>query len=150
MIALLFGTIFFPEILFSSQSKNTYVTVSDRRVFITAMISSQDVDRVFLQAVLSRGIMSGELAKVLWERSIGVVNGNFESPTHSRPLTKARYPAANETLNIRFVNNTDAWNEFVGRINRTLDKLDLEFRMLHDESTGREMYALVRSHSIDN
>jgi len=51
--------------------------------------------------------------------------------------------AANETLNIRFVNNTDAWNEFVGRVNRTLDKLDLEFRMLHDESTGREMYALV-------
>jgi hypothetical protein len=53
--------------------------------------------------------------------------------------------AANETLNIRFVNNKDAWDEFVGRINRTLDKLDLEFRMLHDESTGREMYALVCS-----
>jgi hypothetical protein len=55
---------------------------------------------------------------------------------------------ANETLNIRFVNNTDAWNEFVGRINRTLDKLDLEFRMLHDEATGREMYALVCGQAI--
>lgn len=46
------------------------------------------------------------------------------------------------------MNNTDAWNEFVGRVNRTLDKLDLEFRMLHDESTGREMYALVSSQVI--
>ena len=50
---------------------------------------------------------------------------------------------ADETLNLRFVNNADAWNEFVGRINRTIDKLDLEFRMLHDEATGREMYGLV-------
>ena len=58
------------------------------------------------------------------------------------------HSATDETLNIRFVNNTDAWNEFVGRINRTLDKLDLEFRMLHDESTGREMYALVCSQII--
>lgn len=93
MIAILFGTIFFPEILFSSQSKNTYVTVSDRRVFITAMISSQDVDRVFLQAVLSRGIMSGELAKVLWERSIGVVNGNFESPIALATANQSSIPS---------------------------------------------------------
>lgn len=39
------------------------------------MVSAQDVDRVFLQAILSRGIMSAELAKALWERSIDVVNG---------------------------------------------------------------------------
>lgn len=55
------------------------------------------------------------------------------------------FSATNEALNIRFVNTTDAWDEFIGRINQTLDKLDLEFRMLHDESTGREMYALVRT-----
>ena len=39
------------------------------------MISAQDVDRIFLQAVLSRGILSGELAKVLWEKSVSIVNG---------------------------------------------------------------------------
>jgi hypothetical protein len=39
------------------------------------MVSAQDVDRIFLQAVLSRGILSAELAKVLWEKSISIVNG---------------------------------------------------------------------------
>ena len=41
------------------------------------MASARDVDRVFLQAVLSRGLMSGDLAKVLWEKSINIVNGNI-------------------------------------------------------------------------
>jgi len=52
------------------------------------MVSAQDVDRVFLQAVLSRGLMSGELAKALWERSIDVVNGDPPlSPSIRDPLT---------------------------------------------------------------
>jgi len=38
----------------------------------------------------------------------------------------------------------------VARINKTLDKLDLEFRHLNDESTGREMYALVWNHLFLN
>ena len=38
-------------------------------------ISAADVDRLFLQAVFSRGIMSKQLALVLWEKSVQVVNG---------------------------------------------------------------------------
>lgn len=38
-------------------------------------VSSADVDRLFLQAALSRGIMSKQLALVLWEKSIQAVNG---------------------------------------------------------------------------
>jgi len=41
------------------------------------MASVRDVDRVFLQAVLSRGLMSGDLVKVLWEKSVSIVNGNI-------------------------------------------------------------------------
>ncbi|KAF9532248.1 Nse1 non-SMC component of SMC5-6 complex-domain-containing protein [Crepidotus variabilis] len=91
------------------------------------MPTIRDVDRVFLQAVLSRGVLSGALAKVLWEKSVEVVN------------------AADEGLDIEFVNNDDAWNVFTTRINNTLDKLDLEFRLVHDELSGRDMYALVNT-----
>lgn len=40
------------------------------------MVSADDVQRVFLQAVLSRGVLSENLAKILWARSIEVVKGN--------------------------------------------------------------------------
>ena len=50
-------------------------TASTRILISSIMISAQDVDRIFLQAVLSRGILSGELAKVLWEKSVSIVNG---------------------------------------------------------------------------
>lgn len=53
--------------------------------------------------------------------------------------------ASNDKLDIPFSNNADAWNDFVTKINKSLDKLDIEFRLFHDESSGREMYALVRS-----
>ncbi|KDR81537.1 hypothetical protein GALMADRAFT_60342 [Galerina marginata CBS 339.88] len=89
------------------------------------MVSPSDVDRLFLQAVLSRGIMSSNLAKILWEKSVKAVN------------------ASDNTLNIRHSKDDGSWQEFVGKINKSLDKLDLEFRTLHDELSGREMYALV-------
>ena len=31
----------------------------------------------------------------------------------------------------------------MAKINRSLDKLDLEFRHMHDELSGKEMYAIV-------
>jgi len=112
------------------------------------MVSASDVDRVFLQAVLSRGLLSGDLAKVLWEKSVKAVNGTFLFLTTPLDLDEPNVSclaalASNDALNINFVNNANNWDEFVARINRTLDKLELEFRLLHDESTGREMYALV-------
>jgi len=111
------------------------------------MVSAQDVDRIFLQAVLSRGILSAELAKVLWEKSVSIVNSKKQCFfLVTLTLIKFACLASNDTLHIPFSNNADAWNSFVTKINKTLDKLDLEFRLLRDELSGREMYALVCSH----
>jgi hypothetical protein len=52
--------------------------------------------------------------------------------------------AADEALDIPNDNSRAGWDEFVAKINASLDNLDLEFRHLHDELTGRAMYALVR------
>ena len=39
-------------------------------------VSAADVERLFLQAVISRGLLSAKLAQSLWEKSIDAVNGN--------------------------------------------------------------------------
>ena len=39
--------------------------------------SPHDVERLFLQAVLSRGALSAKLAQTLWEKSIDIVNGKL-------------------------------------------------------------------------
>ena len=51
--------------------------------------------------------------------------------------------ASNNTLKIPISKDKDSWNVFVAKINKSLDKLDLEFRHMHDELSGKEMYALV-------
>jgi hypothetical protein len=51
--------------------------------------------------------------------------------------------AADGNLDIPHSNDAAAWNTFVAKINKSLDKLDLEFRHLNDEITGKEMYAIV-------
>ncbi|KAG6911470.1 hypothetical protein DXG01_014544 [Tephrocybe rancida] len=89
------------------------------------MVSSDDVQRVFLQAIFSRAVVSTQLAQTLWAKSIEAVN------------------AANPELNIQKPAGRDAWDSFVTKINKSLDSLDLEFRHLHDENTGKEMYAMV-------
>ncbi|KAG5353981.1 hypothetical protein C0989_011469 [Termitomyces sp. Mn162] len=90
-----------------------------------ASVSDDDVQRVFIQAILSRAIVSRNLAQILWEKSIDAVN------------------AAKPELELRLPTGRDAWDEFVTKINRSLDSLDLEFRHLHDENSGTQMYALV-------
>jgi hypothetical protein len=89
------------------------------------MVSSNDVPRLFLQAVFSRGFLSEKLALTLWTKSIEAVK------------------AADEALDIPNDGSRAAWDDFVAKINNSLDDLDLEFRHLHDEATGRAMYALV-------
>ncbi|KAF5381065.1 hypothetical protein D9615_003893 [Tricholomella constricta] len=91
----------------------------------SSMVSADDVQRLFLQAVFSRGILSAKLAQTLWAKSIGAVK------------------AANLDLDIPHSNIKDNWDAIVTKINRSLDSLDLEFRHLHDENSGKEMYALV-------
>jgi hypothetical protein len=40
-----------------------------------AAVNSKDVQRLFLQAVLSRGFISGKLAQTLWAKSKDAVMG---------------------------------------------------------------------------
>ncbi|KAG5646662.1 hypothetical protein DXG03_002652 [Asterophora parasitica] len=90
------------------------------------MVHADDVQRLFLQAVFSRGILSAKLARTLWNKSIVAVT--------------AADPDFDAALQC---NDEDSWNTIVTKINRSLDALDLEFRHLNDENTGTDMYAVV-------
>ncbi|KAL7283487.1 hypothetical protein ACG7TL_002920 [Trametes sanguinea] len=89
------------------------------------MISSSDVQRLFLQAILTRRILSQKLAAKIWEKCIEAVK------------------EANETLQIDYRPDRASWDAFVASVNDALNPLDLEFAHLHDEVTGKEMYAVV-------
>ncbi|KAF8557236.1 hypothetical protein OG21DRAFT_1505435 [Imleria badia] len=90
-------------------------------------VHSNDVQRLFLQAVFSRGILSFKHAQVLWGKCIDAVK------------------AADPTLGANFDESRQAWDKFVSEINKSLNPLDLEFRHLMDEQTGVEMYAVVNT-----
>jgi hypothetical protein len=98
----------------------------------------KDVQRLFLQAVLSRGVLSGKMAQTLWAKSKDAVMGA------SRRVACATFldicAAADNTLDIP---HSGTWDEFVAKVNQALDPLDLEFRSLQEETSGREMYAIV-------
>ncbi|KAF8894537.1 Nse1 non-SMC component of SMC5-6 complex-domain-containing protein [Infundibulicybe gibba] len=89
------------------------------------MVSSNDVQRLFLQAVLSRRVLSGKLAQLLWSKCIAAVK------------------AADDTLAIPESTSKEAWGQFLTKVNASLNDLDLEFQRLQDETTGWEMYALI-------
>ncbi|KAK0459645.1 Nse1 non-SMC component of SMC5-6 complex-domain-containing protein [Desarmillaria tabescens] len=89
------------------------------------MVSADDVQRVFLQAVLSRGVLSENLAKILWARSVQVVK------------------AVDENVNIQYTGSDASWDDFVAKVNKSLDALDLGFRLVQDEWTGKRMYVLA-------
>lgn len=109
------------------------------------MVSANDVQRLFLQGVFSRSILSFKHAQVLWEKCIDAVKSTCTQL--SPPFVQCRHlVAANPTLDIRFSDKREDWDSFVIKINDSLNCLDLEFRHLTDEQTGREMYAMV-SHS---
>ncbi|KAK0483544.1 Nse1 non-SMC component of SMC5-6 complex-domain-containing protein, partial [Armillaria novae-zelandiae] len=89
------------------------------------MVSADDVQRVFLQAILSRGVLSENLAKILWARSVEVVK------------------AADEHVDIQYTVSDASWDNFVTKVNKSLDALDLGFRLVQDELTGKKMYVLA-------
>ncbi|TFY70411.1 hypothetical protein EVG20_g2601 [Dentipellis fragilis] len=89
------------------------------------MPSADDVPRLFLQSILSRRVVSVDLAKVLWKKSVEAVR------------------ASDEDLNVPWANDQDSWDNFLTKVNTSINPLDLEFARLHDEVTGREMFALV-------
>ncbi|KAH9946016.1 Nse1 non-SMC component of SMC5-6 complex-domain-containing protein [Epithele typhae] len=88
-------------------------------------VHSGDVQRLFIQAVISRRVLSQRLAATIWKKCI--------------EATKA----ANETLSIQYRDDRASWDTFVTSINDTLNLLDLEFAHLHDEGSGKELYAIV-------
>ncbi|KAI0375014.1 hypothetical protein BV20DRAFT_961260 [Pilatotrama ljubarskyi] len=89
------------------------------------MVSSADVQRLFLQAILSRRILSQQLAAKIWEKCIDAVK------------------EVNETLEVEYRADRNSWDNFVTSVNDALNPLDLEFAHLHDEVSGKEMYAVV-------
>jgi len=44
------------------------------------MVSPLDVQRLFLQSVISRRVLSADLAKVLWKQCVEAVNGLVPYP----------------------------------------------------------------------
>ncbi|KAF8654195.1 hypothetical protein AX16_003723 [Volvariella volvacea WC 439] len=89
------------------------------------VVKTQDVQRLFLQAVLSRGMLSGELAQLLWKKCIHAVK------------------AVDGQLDVPQRTDKAAWDAFITTINKSLNDLELEFRHLTDEESGKEMYAIV-------
>ncbi|TFK76523.1 hypothetical protein BDN72DRAFT_755297 [Pluteus cervinus] len=89
------------------------------------MVSPGDVDRLFLQAVLSRGVLSGDLARTIWQKCGDAIKAVDERMAPQNTADRA------------------AWDAFVARINKSIDDLDLDFRQFHDEVSGKEMYGLV-------
>ena len=56
-----------------------------------------------------------------------------------------RRAVANEELDIQIPDTDDSLNKFVGDLNSSLDKLDLEIVPFVDGLTGNQVYILVRS-----
>ncbi|KAH8106987.1 Nse1 non-SMC component of SMC5-6 complex-domain-containing protein [Cristinia sonorae] len=89
------------------------------------MVSSNDVQRLFLQAIFSRRIVTQKLAIKLWQKCVEAVQ------------------AEDETLEIPFSDTQEAWDEWVTQINKSLNPLDLELAHMIDQGNGRVLYALV-------
>ncbi|KAF8231304.1 hypothetical protein L208DRAFT_72990 [Tricholoma matsutake] len=89
------------------------------------MVSSADVQRLFLQGIFSRGILSERLAQALWRKCIDAVK------------------AADNSIELPQATGKANWDAFVVKVNKSLDNLDLEFRHVLDENSGTEMYAVV-------
>lgn len=89
------------------------------------MVSSNDVQRLFLQAILSRRILSQKLAAQIWLKCVQAVQ------------------AIDETLEVEYGEDRASWDAWVTKINTALNPLDLEFAHILDESTGKDMYAIV-------
>ncbi|KAJ8473266.1 hypothetical protein ONZ45_g16353 [Pleurotus djamor] len=107
------------------------------------MVSQSDVQRLFLQALISRRVISVNLAQTLWAKCIDAVRGDLGRNFLTNSAHPASILAADDSIEIHHSKQRDAWEQFVVKINDSLDCLDLEFRHLHDEYTGQEVYALV-------
>ena len=53
------------------------------------MVSSLDVQRLFLQSAISRRVLSADLAVVIWKQCVEAVKGLVLCPIPPHPLSKA-------------------------------------------------------------
>ncbi|KAF9780554.1 Nse1 non-SMC component of SMC5-6 complex-domain-containing protein [Thelephora terrestris] len=89
------------------------------------MVSEDDVQRLFLQALVSRRVVTKPLARILLKKCVEAVK------------------AAKEDLDIHIPDNDDSLNTFVINLNASLDKLDLEIVPFVDGLTGSQVYVLA-------
>ncbi|KAF5357780.1 hypothetical protein D9756_001638 [Leucocoprinus leucothites] len=87
------------------------------------MVQQADVNRLFLQSMLSRGSVPEKLARTIWKKCVEAVN------------------AVSKDGRIPF--REDGWQNFVNVINVSLDKLELHFRSFEDQRTGQLIYSIV-------
>ncbi|TRM61924.1 hypothetical protein BD626DRAFT_500928 [Schizophyllum amplum] len=73
------------------------------------MVSAGDSQRLFLQGVLSRGILSEKLARILYTKCVDTVN------------------SAEEGLNLSYKDSREEWETVVKDVNNALNALDLQF-----------------------
>ena len=110
------------------------------------MVSSGDVQRLFLQSVISRRVLSADLAKALWKQSMETVKGTLLYPLSFIKSQITVTSATDDTLQINAnTNSANGWSDFLATLNKSLDPLDLELSRMHDEITRKETYALVSS-----
>ncbi|KAK7466996.1 hypothetical protein VKT23_004059 [Stygiomarasmius scandens] len=91
------------------------------------MASTGDVRRLFLQSLLSRGIVSEALCKTLYAKCVEAVK------------------AANDDLNIASADTDEAFDEVIKQLNVSLNDLDLEIKSTQDELNGKRSFALVNT-----
>ena len=109
------------------------------------MVWVDDVRKLFLQAVMSRRIITEKLARTILLKCIDAVKGSLLS-THfwRRSFIDISHTAINNTAHIAYQDSSQSWNAFVDELNKLLDPLDLELRHTMDEIRGLRVYALVR------
>ena len=108
-----------------------------------SQVSRRDVERLFLQAILSRGVVSEKVAQLLRKKCIDAVNGELYSAFFTVPSFYLHKSACSD-LELPYSGGADEWNSFVSRLKQSIDKLDFEFTCSIDEYSGRVLYAMVR------
>lgn len=113
------------------------------------MVSSNDVQRLFLQAIISRRVVLQTDAVLIWSKCVDAVKGHplVYVPINSTQLTRSFVVSAcDETLEIPFSDDRNSWHNWITEINASLNPLNLEIGHFLDQTTGKESYALVRPH----
>ncbi|KAL1745609.1 Nse1 non-SMC component of SMC5-6 complex-domain-containing protein [Schizophyllum fasciatum] len=89
------------------------------------MIASGDAQRLFLQAILSRGMLSEALARTLYAKCVEIVK------------------SADDGVNISYKDSREEWENVIKDVNNALNALDLQFVRQAEQAKGVPMWAMV-------